>query len=214
MKDLSITQEYLLCALNEKGKISGFSPEKIVCFIASGLLEMQLETCIEIDNKIINIINPLPKDLTYLNPLYDFINTSSPMKLEKLVQHYSFTGKDLNKLLASVGSSLEKTGVVETSKTGLLGDKKNYIPKKEAISTVIDKIRAELLEDVEITEDMAYLVILLEKSKTLNTYFSKFEQKELKEKISNITNSTTGKQVKDMVDQIVSLIVVIAAISG
>lgn len=44
MKDLTITQEYMICALNEKGKMSElFGVEKIVCFVATGLLEMKLE---------------------------------------------------------------------------------------------------------------------------------------------------------------------------
>lgn len=43
MQDLSITQEYYICAVNEKGRISDFSTERLVCFVAAGLLDLQLE---------------------------------------------------------------------------------------------------------------------------------------------------------------------------
>lgn len=43
MRDLSITQEYLICAMHGKGKISGFNVEKLVCVVASGLLELKME---------------------------------------------------------------------------------------------------------------------------------------------------------------------------
>ena len=39
MQDLSITQEYYICAVNEKGRISDFSTERLVCFVAAGLAE-------------------------------------------------------------------------------------------------------------------------------------------------------------------------------
>ena len=49
MKDMTLTQEYFICAVNGKGKISGFSTEKQVCLVAAGLLELQMEGCICID---------------------------------------------------------------------------------------------------------------------------------------------------------------------
>ena len=63
-------------------------------------------------------------------------------------------------------------------------------------------IRAEFLEDVEVTEDIASLIILLDKSKLLKTYFSEYEQKEIKKKLKEITNSDTGKSIKDMVNNV------------
>ena len=35
MQDLSITQEYYICAVNEKGRISDFSTERLVFWICS-----------------------------------------------------------------------------------------------------------------------------------------------------------------------------------
>ena len=58
MKDMTLTQEYFICAVNGKGKISGFSTEKQVCLVAAGLLELQMEGCICIDKKQVGRHSP------------------------------------------------------------------------------------------------------------------------------------------------------------
>ena len=55
MRDLSITQEYLICAVNEKGKISGFSTERLVCLVAAGLLDMELAGAVRLTDKRVEI---------------------------------------------------------------------------------------------------------------------------------------------------------------
>ena len=51
MKDMTLTQEYLVCAVNEKGKIGSMDIEKVVCLLAAGLLELQLAECITMDKR-------------------------------------------------------------------------------------------------------------------------------------------------------------------
>lgn len=203
MKDLSITQEYLICAVNSKGKISGFGSEKLICLIASGLLELQLEDCIKIDKKRVTVTNNLPDEKLYLKPLYDFVNQQKPVKLEKILEAYNYSFKDRGyELVNSIGASLKDLGLVEVTRTGVFGNKNAYIPNANAVHYVVDMIRAEFLEDVEVTEDIALLIILLDKSKLLKTYFSEYEQKEIKKKLKEITNSDTGKSIKDMVNNV------------
>ena len=69
MQDLSITQEYYICAVNEKGRISDFSTERLVCFVAAGLLDLQLEGCLSLDRKNVTVTGPLPAGREYLAPL-------------------------------------------------------------------------------------------------------------------------------------------------
>ena len=203
MKDLSITQEYLICAVNSKGKISGFGSEKLICLIASGLLELQLEKCIKIDKKRVVVIDNLPDERLYLKPLYDFVNQQKPVKLEKILEAYNYSFKDRGyELVNSIGASLKDLGLVEVTCTGIFGNKNVYIPNANAVHYVVDMIRAEFLEDVEVTDDIAALIVLLDKSKLLKIYFSEFEQKEIKKKLKKITNSNTDKTIKDMVDNV------------
>ena len=51
MKDLTLTQEYFICAVNDKGKLSSFNVDRLVCLLASGMLELQLSGCISIDGR-------------------------------------------------------------------------------------------------------------------------------------------------------------------
>ena len=62
MKDMTLTQEYLVCAVNEKGKIGSMNIEKVVCLLAAGLLELQLAECITMDQKAATVTAPLPQD--------------------------------------------------------------------------------------------------------------------------------------------------------
>ena len=91
-------------------------------------------------------------------------------------------------------------------KAGLFGNKEGYAPKKEVITGIIEKIRAETRDLVgELSEDILALTILLDKSGQLKEYFSKFEQKELKGKLNAIRKSKTGTTVKDLLWYIDSL---------
>ena len=213
MKDLSITQEYLICAVNSKGKISGFGSEKLICLIASGLLELQLEGCIKIDKKKVTVMNNLPEERLYLKPLYDFVNQQKPVKLEKVLEAYNYSFKDRGyELVNSIGASLKDLDLVEVTCAGIFGNKNAYIPNSNAVHYVVDMIRAEFLEDVEVTEDIASLIILLDKSKLLKIYFSEYEQKEIKKKLKEITNSDTGKSIKDMVNNVEYMITMMSVL--
>lgn len=213
MQDLSVTQQYYICTVNRKGKIPGFGMEKRVCFVAAGLLELQLEDVIELDGKKASVCAPLPAKLNYLSPLYQFIEEHSPVKVEKILEEYHY--KRLNKLMEAVGQSLEEAGCAQAAKAGFFSGQTGYIPHKEVISRVINLMRTELLEDGEITEDVVALAILLEKSKSLKLYFSAFEQKELKGKLKEIMQSPAGKQVKAMLEYVETMIaVMIVLVAG
>ena len=80
MKDLTLTQEYFICAVNDKGKLSSFNVDRLVCLLASGMLELQLSGCISIDGgkkrilsgsgKSVSVTGPLPEEKAFLRPLY------------------------------------------------------------------------------------------------------------------------------------------------
>ena len=169
MRDLTISQEYLICAVNEKGTLFTFNTEKMVCLVAAALLELQLEGCVTVDKKYITVTAPLPGEKAHLRPLYDYLKGDKPMRTEKLLEEYTYSITDarLKELMAAIGDSLVGRGLVEPVQSGLLGRKQGYRPTREAIHSVVDLVRAELLEEGEVTEDVAALVILLDKGKSL-----------------------------------------------
>ena len=217
MKDLTITQEYMICALNEKGKMSEMlGVEKIVCFVASGLLEMKLEGCIAMEKKKVCVISDLPEKLAHLKPLYDYINRYESVKIEKIIEEYTytFTDKRFYELVDSVGKSLAEINMAEEIEKGILGKRKYYIPTKDAVHYVIDMIRSELLEEGEITEDIVLLTILLAKGKIIKKYFSEYEQKEMKLRLKEILNPADGHMVQEMIDHIENMIYTMTVLMG
>ena len=72
-------------------------------------------------------------------------------------------------------------------------------------------MRSELLENGEITDEVIALVVLLEKSRCLKTYFSDHERREIKNRLKEIVNSDEGKLVKRMVEYIETMTAVIIA---
>ncbi len=211
MRDLSISQEYYLCAVNEKGSISSFAAEKLVCLVASALLDMKLADCIEIENKRVQVIGDLPEELSFLDSLYDFIHVGKPVKVEKILEEYTYsmTDKRLKRLMADLGRSMEEDGITKEVVSGLFGGKSSYVPNQKAVELVIDKVRAEMLEEGTVTEETAALVVLLDISKSMKYYFSKYEQKKIKEKLERLLHDPNGKMVKEMVDYVQNMMAMI-----
>lgn len=209
MKDLSLVQEYMICAVNEKGGISSFSTEKLVCLVAAGLLDLRLAGCLDIEGKKAWTTAPLPEDRAYLRSLYDFMG-EKPKALEKIVEAYTYsiTDKRLGELMEDVGRSLVELGLAQETRGGLLGQKKNFIPTRDAVEYVIDMVRAELLEDVEVTEDVAALVVLLEKGKCIKTYFSAYEQKAIQGKLKEIAASSEGKLAGELIGYVENMMAI------
>ena len=131
MKDLSITQEYMICTVNGKGTIPSYNQKAVACLIVSGLLEMELAKCISINDKKVSVCAELPAGLAYLRPLYNVINQDKPVKIAKVVEAFTiaFTNKKLRELENALMTSLQEAGVAEPVKAGILRNKDCCVPQ-------------------------------------------------------------------------------------
>lgn len=219
MKDLSITQEYLLCAMNNKGGFPLIGKEQPVCFVAGALWELISNNFVHIQNKRIVIVREIEESFNYLSPMFELIQNSKPKTIKNLVGEYVFslTEKDLKALIHSVAKSLVLAGYAkDVCNKGFLGRTNRYIvPRKDKTENVIQKIRAELLEDGTVSEETVGLASLLNKSGLLKQYFSKYESQQLKVRLNEIKNSDQNQMVKEMlqyVDSIMTAIIVASVI--
>lgn len=216
MKNLTLTQEYLICALNKKGVLPSYNQEAAACLVVSGLLELETEGCISIVDKKITVRSKLPEKLNNLKPLYSLIDRKRAVKLQKVFDKYiiAYTDRRIRTLIASVMAPLKKDGSVVSITGGLIRKKERFVPTKETLNQVVEKIRAELLEKGPLTEDVIALTALLNKAGRLKHYFSKHEQKELKARLTEIKNSNLEKSIKDMMNQVETMLTLLHIVSG
>lgn len=216
MKDLSIAQEYLLCAVSEKGKIPSISGEVPACILASGLIELMMSGLIGISgSKTINVIGEFSAEPGYLASLLARLKQTGTVNLDKIAQEYclGLSTKKLNTLITDIGNSLADRGCVTVKKGGLLAGLPLFIPNPEEVDKVIQKIRAELLESGNISDETAALVSLLEKSGRIKQYFSPYEAKQLKARLQEIKETPANQIIKHMIEHIEAILTVIIVAS-
>lgn len=216
MKNLSTTQQYFLCILKKNGKISSFEMEKTTCLAASAVVELLMDDILALDGKKLSVQTPLPEEKIYLRRVYDVVWKKQPVKFESVVECFSFnfTDKYINGLVEDLGESLVKLGCVRKEKGGFMNGKTVYIPNADDVDHVVQNIRAELLEDGEISEDIVVLTALLNKSGDLQKYFSSYEKQDLKKRLNEIRENPQNELIRKASEYIDTLFLLfIVAIS-
>lgn len=213
MKEMNVTQEYYLCAINEKGTLSSLNTYVIVCLVASGLLELKLYDCICIEYSTVSVKASLPNECSYLSPLYEYIKSGQSRKINKIIESYTSTGKKINELINSIERSFTDEDMFNVVSVGIMKKKEKLVPTLKTKTNIVQKIRAELLDDGNITDEVAILTVLLDRAGFLKIYFSKFERKNIKEKIKKLLESPYGKIVKQMMEYVDMSIAVIAVLA-
>lgn len=200
MTNLSLTQDYVLYSLTEKGQIPFMNAEAQVCILAAGLLELLDAGCIRVDeSKRIQIATDLKPELSYLESLYLWLKYNKPMTVEKIAEEYSYSlnGKKLRVLTNAVGDSLVELGCATFEKGGF-GKKHYYIPDPDAVDAILDKIQSQILEKKDPDRHTYMLVYLLEKSRQIKRYFSIDDKNQIKIKRREIKKTFTGKLQEQM----------------
>lgn len=211
MNSLSISQKYLLCALSSKGKIPALSFERIIAMAAAGVVDLMIDGVVETDGKKLSVKKPLLTDKSYLSPIYNYIEKKQPVNFKTVIEHFSvtFTGKNSDELIDSIGGSLVTVGCVKQEKRGIFGNKNAYIPDEKAVVNIVQNIRAEILEDGELTEDIAALTVILDKTGALMKFFSAYEKKAVKQRLKEIKNNPENKEIAKVINYVEELMVVI-----
>ena len=216
MKNLSTTQQYFLCVLKKNGKISSLEMEKTTCLAASAVMELLMEDILTFDGKKLSIQAPLPEKKSYLRQVYDIVAKKQPIKFENAIEYFSFnfTDKYINGLVEDLGESLAELGCVRKEKGGFMNGKTLYIPNEADVDHIVQNIRAELLEDGEISEDIVVLTALLNKSQDLQRYFSSYEKQALKKRLAEIKENPQNELIHKATEYIDTLFLMfIVAIS-
>jgi len=210
MSDLSFTQEYYLCAVNSKGNSPIDGGEFTACLVIGDIMEMLGQGLISKDEKNrFSIAKSWDDSLPYTKPVYDAIASSKRPK-EAADYLFGLNFKEINNLSSSIGASLVSAGCAdEADNQGFFKNKTKYVPKPEAVTSVIEKVRAEFLEDGPMTDETVCLAALLDAGNLIRDYFSKVEAKLLKDRLKEIKESETYSAVREIIDYIAALYVAI-----
>lgn len=210
MKNLNLSQQYLLFTMNRNGKISSINYYVGMCLVMAGLLDLQEAQVIELDQKeIIILSDQLPEELEYLNCLFEKITQLKKKRIDKLATSYgaTFFEKDLNLLVAQTRNSLIdlREITVETD-----GNTLSYLAKEKTIAQLV--ARLENLNQLD--HDGLKLAILLKKSSYLKKYIEKPERKMLERKIKDVKHDPVAKQTQVMISQLDWLMGAMVAITA
>ncbi|MGE7186503.1 GPP34 family phosphoprotein [Peribacillus sp. NPDC006672] len=212
MKDMEISQKYLLLALNDKGSVAAIGSMRIRAFmVASGILELAAEDIVSLSENQVTVKQDLPSNKGYLGSIYNMISEDNSIPLKKLARGIVTKRNLFKELFNAVGDSLVELDLVSKTNTGLLGHSNHFIPSEGAKKLIVEQIRAELLEEGPVSTDTVVLSSLLIGSRILKNYFSKFEEKDLNDKLSMLRNDTANKEIFAMIDAISHTITTIIA---
>ncbi|MFZ0446783.1 MAG: hypothetical protein WAM95_19540 [Bacillus sp. (in: firmicutes)] len=159
MEQYLISEEFITLSENNKLKMSFIGKQKVKEMYAVGALfyDLLVLDLIEFEgNGKISVQEPLKElNVEALNMLYELIREEKPRNFRKWISYFSIPSKNRVKIFELLNKNLN-----------------NKVQNKEVI---VQRLRAELLEPGEATEETVILALLLISSRVLKGYFSDYE---------------------------------------
>ncbi|SDX16204.1 GPP34 family phosphoprotein [Paenibacillus sp. CF384] len=174
-----------------------------VYVIGAALIELMLNERVLVDAKGYLRIEDHAVDNTDPNfiPLVDsLLNARKPRKLKGWIHYFYMRYRLRQTMMGSLTKSLFDEGAMAMEKRKFLYiiPYHRYVTTPEHKDPVIQRLRAELLEDGPVTKETAILAMMMETSQQLKVYFSGYEKSELKRKLSELheTQHEEWKNIK------------------
>jgi hypothetical protein len=206
LKNLSIPEEFVLLALDrETNKLKSMFRMHVALYtVIACIMELSINGYVTFeDDDTVRISNTAPTGEKYLDRLLEIIASEKPKKLSKWVSFFYYR-REIYKMVVE---SLVDKGVLEIENTEILlvVPIKKYSDVANIRNHIVEKIRAELLENGNVEEHTKALVLFLNIKNMLNDYFSDYEQKTLKQKLEILRKEDIYKKIKEVDKAIQSL---------
>lgn len=211
MKNLSISQKYLICALSKRGGLAKKSYEVSACMLSSCMLDLLSSDIITINgNGELIVKRKLTENMRHLKPFYEFLKREGDIKYETVISKYMllFSNKEMKKIVLSISESVEKKGYVKFHKNESFKMGSIFVPILEKRIKLVENLKKELLINENIEDESIALTGLLMKSGLENKYFSKNEM--LNINWNKIERNKNYKYIEKIVDYAVSMVVVVS----
>jgi hypothetical protein len=207
VKSLSIPQEFVLLALDrETNKLKSMFRMHVALYtIMACIVELSINGNVTFDDDdTIRIANSASTGEKYLDRLLEIITAEKPKKLEKWVSYFYYRQREIYKMVVE---SLVDQGVLEIENAEVLFvvPVKKYSDVANKRNHIVERIRAELLEQGNVDEHTVALVLFLNIKSMLTDYFSDYEQKTLKQKLEILRKEDIYKKIRT-VDKVIQKI--------
>lgn len=217
--DLTLAEEFYVLSSDPKVskwynlKLNGF--EKVYT-IASSMMELYVRGKISFDQKMmIKVQDATPTGVPYLDELHSKMIDSKERKLKDWLHYFymfSGLGKKIHEQL--VEELVRKNAIKEEDSTMLfLIPTKRYVHLEAINKQIIERLRAEVLEDGKIADHTIMLITLLDGSSILKEYFSSYEEEQLEERLEKLEEENpevwkVAKTLKTVINEIWAIITV------
>lgn len=195
-KNLSIIEEFVTLMLTGK-EMFKYKKLKLgntkIYSIASIFIELFLDNKIAFNEKEqIIVTDARLTGIQYIDEVLKTIHESKKLKkLDEWMEHFYIHSKFCSKVYNSIVKEIIDNEILEKENGEELVDlsKGTFKDSEDIGEHIIQKLRAELLEEGAIDENTMYLVLLLDSNKMLRAYFSEYEYKIIKERIEEVAKS-------------------------
>lgn len=199
MDGLTYTQEFVLCVLNQKPKLSAFKNRRVAaCFLLSEIVELLKNGTMELTPANRMVIAPVAKaPANYLEPITENIKGSQPQSVSNYIRDavLSLRRRRVTKFAQAICDSLVKDGYLDE-------DGKTYYDNQ----TLTDRILTQLYNDAtakkEPSEKNSMLAILLVNSGLIDQIFPKDEAQTVKLRLKEVMKSGQYHLISDVTKKI------------
>ncbi|MBB6733714.1 GOLPH3/VPS74 family protein [Cohnella zeiphila] len=131
--------------------------------------------------------------------MLDLLERRKPQTLKKWIQSFYSQSKVRSALFRMIVDPLVASGAMteESYQVMLLFPASRYVPTADSKNRIVERIRAELLENGPVDRQTALLALMLEMSKLVRNYFSEYEGNELKARLARL-HEEQGEQWKSI----------------
>lgn len=188
----TLPEELVLLGLDEQThrfKIH-YRSMKSTFSVGASFLELLLQKRIRLDEKgKVEVVNPKPTGVSFLDRvLMELSESKKRRKLKNWIIHFHNRWKLLNGVHEDILEELARKNALDIQKKKflLVIPVRRFVVQEQAQERVIQKIRAEMLEEGPVDERTATLCILLKECKLIQEYFSNYEQDALQKKLEEL----------------------------
>lgn len=174
MRELTITEQFILCIVSKKGILKAKNRGLL---ISAMIMDLKYEGFVNISNDIVTINKELTADYEYLREIYSYVEENKEVKLVSLKSKLTPTA--LSTRQSSYALNFLKNRLISEGVLFELSHNK-YCANGKVLDYVVNNLKSIVLSDSPDSRTM-YLITLLKYSDIFKMYFSKYEVQKIKQ---------------------------------